>query len=216
MQKKPIISAKAPGFVWETSDPFLFCVHHLDDFPKGNQELGPAASLAGRDLGQDFTPIDGWRMYHGESVPGFPAHPHRGFETVTVVLDGFVDHSDSHGAAGRYGNGDVQWMTAGSGLQAAGMNIPDYHSMELMPDYDLPLQAGSTPARLPMLQGRPIAEPVAQYGPFVMNTQQELRQVFEDYQRTQFGGWPWQRSDPLHGPTTGRFARYSNGSQEIK
>ncbi len=338
MSNKSIISTRALGFVWETSDPFLFCVHHLDTFPKGNPELGPAESLAGRELGQDFTPKDGWRMYHGKSVPGFPAHPHRGFETVTVVLDGFVDHSDSHGASGRYGNGDVQWMTAGSGLQhaemfpllqqdrpnrmelfqiwlnlpaakkfaephykmlwaeemsrlnfkddqgkstnvtliageldgvkalapapdswaadpdnevgiaiiemeagarwtlpaaspdirrslyffvgselqAAGVKIPDYHAVELRSEDEIPLQSGSEPTRLLMLQGRPIAEPVAQYGPFVMNTQQELRQTFDDYQKTQFGGWPWQRSDPVHGTTTGRFARYADGSQEIK
>jgi redox-sensitive bicupin YhaK (pirin superfamily) len=116
-----IKNLKPLGFVWETRDPFLFCVHHLDAYPKGNAEFGPAASLAGRNIGQDFTTRDGWRMYHGETVPGFPAHPHRGFETVTVVLDGFVDHSDSAGAAGRYGMGDVQWMTAGSGLQHAEM-----------------------------------------------------------------------------------------------
>lgn len=121
MYNKLIRNIKPLGFMWETSDPFLFCVHHLDNYPKGNDQLGPAASLAGRNLGQDFTTKDGWRMYHGKTIPGFPAHPHRGFETVTVVLKGFVDHSDSHGAAGRYGNGDVQWMTAGAGLQHAEM-----------------------------------------------------------------------------------------------
>jgi quercetin 2,3-dioxygenase len=121
MYNKLIRNIKPLGFMWETSDPFLFCVHHLDNYPKGNDQLGPAASLAGRNLGQDFTTKDGWRMYHGETIPGFPAHPHRGFETVTFVLKGFVDHSDSHGAAGRYGNGDVQWMTAGAGLQHAEM-----------------------------------------------------------------------------------------------
>lgn len=121
MENQLISNLKPLGFTWETSDPFLFCVHHLDQFPRGNEQLGPATSLDGRDLGQDFTIKDGWRMYHGDVVPGFPAHPHRGFETVTVVLDGFVDHSDSHGSSGRYGMGDVQWMTAGSGLQHAEM-----------------------------------------------------------------------------------------------
>jgi hypothetical protein len=121
MYNKLIINIKPLGFVWETSDPFIFCVHHLDNYPAGNDQLGPAVSLEGRYLGQDFTVKDGWRMYHGEIVPGFPMHPHRGFETVTVVLKGLVDHSDSHGAAGRYGNGDVQWMTAGAGLQHAEM-----------------------------------------------------------------------------------------------
>ena len=338
MYNKSIIGIKPLGFTWETSDPFLFCVHHADTYPKGNDRFGPMASLAGRNIGQDFTPKDGWRMYHGETVPGFPAHPHRGFETVTVVLKGFVDHSDSHGAAGRYGNGDVQWMTAGSGLQHAemfplldqnqpnplelfqiwlnlpqarkmvkphykmlwaeemsrveaqdgqgktihitliagkldgvsalspapdswaaepdndvaiwivdmpagaewtlpaadhlvnravyffagsdlqvgGVGIPAYHKIELLADQAIQLAAGPEAARLLLLQGRPIAEPVAQYGPFVMNTQQEIFQAFEDYRRTQFGGWPWQRSDPVHPRERGRFAKYADGTEEIK
>jgi quercetin 2,3-dioxygenase len=104
------------GFPWPTSDPFLFCVHHVDEYPAGNEQLGPAASLAGRDLGQDFAGKDGWRMYHGRVVPGFPQHPHRGFETVTIVRRGLIDHSDSLGAAARFGAGDVQWLTAGAGI----------------------------------------------------------------------------------------------------
>src|SRR5687767_10432503 len=104
------------GFPWQTADPFLFCVHHDDAYPVGDENLGPAASLAGRDLGQDFEGKDGWRMYHGQTVPGFPAHPHRGFETVTVVRRGFIDHADSLGAAARYGAGDVQWLTTGKGV----------------------------------------------------------------------------------------------------
>lgn len=121
MSSNSIIAVQPLGFQWPVLDPYLFCVHHHDFYPKGNGEMGPDASLEGRRLGEDFTPKDGWRMYHGETIPGFPAHPHRGFETVTIVLNGYVDHSDSHGQAGRYGNGDVQWMTAGSGLQHSEM-----------------------------------------------------------------------------------------------
>ena len=108
-------------FPWQTPDPFLFCVHHDDTYPAANEQFGPNASLAGRNLGQDFTIKDGWRMYHGRVVPGFPSHPHRGFETVTVVRQGLIDHADSLGAAARYGFGDVQWLTAGRGIQHAEM-----------------------------------------------------------------------------------------------
>jgi quercetin 2,3-dioxygenase len=78
--------------------------------------MGPRAPLVGRDIGNDFAGKDGWRMYHGSVVPGFPQHPHRGFETVTVVRRGLIDHSDSLGAAARFGEGDVQWLTAGGGV----------------------------------------------------------------------------------------------------
>ncbi|MFN5786457.1 MAG: pirin family protein, partial [Flavobacteriia bacterium] len=122
MSKEKILRIKPLGFQWETADPFLFCVHHEDQFPAGNESMGPApAFLQGRYLGQDFIIKDGFRMYHGREVPGFPGHPHRGFETITVVRTGLVDHADSTGAAGRYGNGDVQWMTAGKGVQHSEM-----------------------------------------------------------------------------------------------
>jgi quercetin 2,3-dioxygenase len=112
----PVIQVTPLGNRWQTEDPFLFCVHHIDHYPKGNEGLGPAASLTGHDLGQDFEGKDGWRMYHGDVVPGFPQHPHRGFETVTIVRRGYIDHSDSLGATARFGLGDVQWLTAGAGV----------------------------------------------------------------------------------------------------
>ena len=338
MYNKLVTNIKPLGFTWETKDPFLFCVHHLDSYPKGNNELGPDASLEGRNLGQDFTTKDGWRMYHGENVPGFPAHPHRGFETVTVVLNGFVDHSDSHGASGRYGNGDVQWMTAGSGLQhsemfplldknnpnslelfqiwlnlpkvkkfaqphfamlwsedipkvatkdksgkltevtliagkidevsaprpapdswanepinevgiwlikmeanakwtvpaasievnrslyfyrgstinIAGIKIQSYHSVDLMADQQVTIENGEKDSFLLLLQGKPINEQVVQHGPFVMNSGVEIQQAFNDYHKTQFGGWPWSRYDNVHSREIGRFAKYSDGRKEIK
>ena len=332
-----IKNIKPLGFMWETRDPFLFCVHHNDDFPKGDGKMGPEASLSGRNIGQDFDQKDGWNMYHGHQVPGFPAHPHRGFETVTVVIEGLVDHHDSAGSSGRYGNGDVQWMTAGSGLQhsemfplvqedrpnplelfqiwlnlpgrskmttpaykmlwsesipvlqsqdekgrkieariiagnildtsaptpapdswaaepdnevaiwvitlepeaefilpecAEGVNrdlyfyegsslkianqeIPKYHSLEISTTGAIPINNGSTQSRLLLLQGKPIGEPVSKYGPFVMNTQAEIQKAFQDYRETEFGGWPWDSPDPVNSVDQGRFARYSDGSEEV-
>ncbi|HWU89782.1 MAG TPA: pirin family protein [Kofleriaceae bacterium] len=323
------------GLPWQTADPFLFCVHHVDAYPAGNERMGPDASLAGRELGQDFAGLDGWRMYHGEVVPGFPAHPHRGFETVTIARRGLIDHADSLGAAARFGRGDVQWLTAGGGIVHSEMfplldrsgpnpvelfqiwlNLPradklvaPHFSMlwasqipvrverdaagrateitviagalgdaapppppprswasrpdaavaiwsirmepraawtlppapagtnrtlyvfggalrtgdrpidrgtgvRLRPDAPVALAAGDAPAEALLLQGRPIGEPVVAHGPFVMNSPDEIRRAFADYQRTRFGGWPWPTPDPVHPRDEGRFARHADGRIE--
>ncbi len=320
---------------WPSFDPFLFCVHHKDDYPEGNAALGPNASLQGRNIGDDFGGKDGWSMYHGDVVPGFPRHPHRGFETVTITRRGFVDHSDSLGATARYGKGDVQWMTAGSGIVHAEMfplvdisaanpaelfqiwlNLPSRNKfvrphfsmfwqsqiptrqvldssgratavtviagkldgargLPPPPDswasqsdadvaiwsivmaagarFELPpaapssertlyffsgsgltageraipsktalrlrsgsvaLKAGPAPIELLLLQGRPIGEPVVKHGPFVMNQRSEIEQAVRDYRQTQFGGWPWGGSGPVHARDSGRFAIHADGRRE--
>ncbi|NNK21053.1 MAG: pirin family protein, partial [Flavobacteriaceae bacterium] len=254
---------------------------------------------------------------------------HRGFETITIVNKGFCDHSDSLGAAGRFGQGDVQWMTAGRGVQHSEMfpllredkdnplelfqiwlNLPKKNKMvdphfkmlwhEEIPvvtlegasvriiagsyqGKDAPLPApdswaareenhvaiwnlhlepgasftfpeipdnvnrtlyfyegdscvidstrikpengiglnskevevtnnGLETAHFLMLQGRPINEPVAKYGPFVMNTDQEIQQAMQEYRLTQFGGWPWPHPDQVHDREKGRFAKYPDGT----
>ena len=222
---------------------------------------------------------------------GFPDHPHRGMETVTLVLEGAMEHRDHTGAHGVIGPGDVQWMTAGKGVVHSEMPGPQgVHSLQLWlnlprgqkmakarycdqpaakapmvsgPGYELRVYAGrqgeageahgsSYPMGLAMLtadagakvelqvpaderaflylvqgsariggaavaagqsawfdptgeagldtivleaaeplkavlySGRPIPEPVVAYGPFVMNSMDEIRQAFADYQRGAF------------------------------
>ena len=346
------------GFPWPTMDPFLFCVYHDDAYPRGKAQFGPDASLAGRDLGQDFAGKDGWRMYHGLQVPGFPSHPHRGFETVTIVRKGLIDHSDSLGATARFGGGDVQWLTAGKGIVhsemfpllrqdaanplelfqiwlnlpaknkmvdahftmfwsekiprrvdvdatgkatevcciagrlgdagndaaahalgqkpgadasallrplapppdswasqpeadvaiwtikmapgarwilpaaatssarrqlyffkgisviLAGQTVSEHAAIELAAAHAVELVNGPETSEFLLLQGKPIAEPVAQYGPFVMNTQAEIHQAFADYRATEFGGWPWADNAPVHGKENIRFARHADGKIE--
>ncbi|OOG37247.1 pirin family protein [Polaromonas sp. A23] len=333
----PVLQIKPLGFPWETIDPFLFCAYHDDAYPKGNADMGPAASLAGRAIGQDFSRKDGWSMYHGEKVPGFPPHPHRGFETVTIVRKGLIDHSDSLGATARFGRGDVQWLTAGKGIVHAemfplldekndnplelfqiwlnlparskmskphftmfwsqdiprllardsdgrttevaviagslqdagtplapppdswaaqadadvaiwtlrmepdarwtlpaagkgsrrnlyffkgqsvsigGQNVRSPAAIEVRADMAIELVNGSEVAEFLLLQGKPIAEPVVQYGPFVMNTQAEIAQTMADYQRTQFGGWSFDSDAPVHGRDPARFAVHPGGREE--
>ena len=259
---------------------------------------GPAASFVDPFLLLDeLGPVD---YEPGEAI-GAPDHPHRGFETVTYVLEGEGAHEDSAGHRGVIGPGDVQWMTAGSGvvhsempskkLQREGgrmhgfqiwvnlpardkMMAPRYqeisrdripsatspdglarvrviagealgvgaaidtrtpialHDWTLQPgaQVETPLPAGfdasvyvfegealvgpearpvgdgtfavlgagdtlrlaasptaEKPARLLVLAGVPLREPVARYGPFVMNTEAELRTAFADYQAGRMG-----------------------------
>lgn len=97
---------------WEGVDPFLFCSRLLENYPAGDGQLG----INSPDANGIQSPRN-WKMYHGTDIPGFPAHPHRGFETVTIVPQGLVDHADSLGASARYGEGDVQWLTTGKGVE---------------------------------------------------------------------------------------------------
>jgi redox-sensitive bicupin YhaK (pirin superfamily) len=116
LSAEPLKGLRPLSSPWQCVDPFLMCNFQNDVYPKGNENLGPAEPLTDRNLGEDFSGKGGWSMYHGERVPGFPRHPHRGFETITVLRQGFIDHADSLGSSGRYGPGDVQWITAGQGI----------------------------------------------------------------------------------------------------
>ena len=317
---------------WLTLDPFLMCAHHLDAYPAANGQLGPAAALDDRPIGGDFSGTGGWNMYHGSTVPGFPQHPHRGFETITYLRSGWCDHADSLGGEARFGPGDAQWLTAGSGVVHSEMfplfdtngpnplhlfqiwlNLPAANKMA-EPNFSL-LWSGDTPTVNPangvtvttvagqlgdatppspppaswatspdnhvavwhltidpgsawtlptaptgvnrtlyfyagttgslngqviaehtgarvdptqantiaanetrsevlLLQARPIGEPVAQNGPFVMNEQAEIDEAMTEFRTTRFGGWPWAQGDPSHGPEAKRFAHFPDGSTQ--
>lgn len=100
---------------WSGDDPFTFISHHHDNYPKGNAQMAPPLeTIRGRNLGRDYQERMGFRMYHGRVVPGFPMHAHWGYETVTIAEKGFVDHFDTEGNHGRFGNGDMQWTLASS------------------------------------------------------------------------------------------------------
>jgi redox-sensitive bicupin YhaK (pirin superfamily) len=93
----------------------------------------------------------------------------------------------------------------GERVEASSANLVDPEArLELAATTDVPVQ-------VLVMQGRPIGEPVAQSGPFVMNTHDELRQAYDDYRRTGFGGWPWSTADPTHGPEPDRFALHADG-----
>lgn len=183
---------------WPTQEPFLFCAHHFDYYPAGNDNLGlNPTHFAGRNMGADFHEKDGFRLYHGSEIPGFPVHPHRGFETITIVRQGFADHADSLGAAGRYGEGDVQWMTAGSGVQHSEM-FPLLHqdkdnTLELFQIWlNLPKKNKMVPPDFKMLWAEGI--------PKIKEEKIEVTLISGEYGKTKFYEAPsnsW-ASDPHH------------------
>jgi redox-sensitive bicupin YhaK (pirin superfamily) len=103
---------------------------------------------------------------------------------------------------------------AGKGFTVEGQDVPGPAAVQVRPDRAVTIDASRGPVEVLLLQGRPIGEPVAQYGPFVMNTRAELEQAFRDYQRTQFGGWPFPVNDPVHPREQRRFAKHADGRVE--
>ena len=118
--------------------------------------------------------------------------------------------------AAQAGTRRMLYYFVGDGLRLGLHDVPGHAALEVDARQDwLLTNTGTQAVECLVLQGRPMAEPVAQYGPFVMNTQQEIMQAMQDYRRTQFGGWPWPASDPVHGPQARRFARYPGQDHEV-
>ena len=108
------------------------------------------------------------------------------------------------------------YFYSGKVLLIENQKVRSNHSAEIKEDFDVLIENGEEQACILLLQGRPIAEPVVQYGPFVMNTKEEIKQAYQDYNETQFGTWPWLVSDPVHAANKGRFALYADGTEEEK
>jgi redox-sensitive bicupin YhaK (pirin superfamily) len=103
---------------------------------------------------------------------------------------------------------------SGGELSVAGASFPKLTAIKVRSDAAVTLENGDVESEVLVLQGRPINEPVVQYGPFVMNTPAEIQQAFMDYRRTQFGGWPWPAPDPVHAKDHERFAKHADGKVE--
>jgi redox-sensitive bicupin YhaK (pirin superfamily) len=105
------------------------------------------------------------------------------------------------------------YLFDGGGLVIDGAEVAARTGAVVRADADLELESPDGTDVL-VLQGRPIGEPVARYGPFVMNEEHEIEQAFADYRETQFGGWPWPTEEPVHRHAQGRFARRPDGTVE--
>ena len=107
------------------------------------------------------------------------------------------------------------YFFVGESMKIDGHGFDKHAGAEVRANVAMQLEAGPGEVEVLMLQGRPIGEPVAQYGPFVMNTQAEIQQAFTDYRRTQFGGWPWPTDDPNHGRDAQRFAIHAKNGEIV-
>jgi hypothetical protein len=106
------------------------------------------------------------------------------------------------------------YVHRGGGIQIAGTEVRNKSRVQIEANGRVLLKNASEETEVLLLQARPIDEPVAKRGPFVMNTQDEIRQAYADYQSTQFGGWPWKADDPVHLSTRARFAKHIDGTFE--
>ena len=306
----PVLQTVPLGAQWPTLDPFLFCAHHDDDYPAGDDAMAPAVPIDDRELGMDFSGQDGWSMYHGRTVPGFPQPPpprlrdgdlraqgpHRplrlarrrgaasggatcsgsppagasstprcsrcsiatdpnplelfqiwlnlpaadklvepyftmfwdgdvpvvrevddeGRATEVTVIAGVARRRDAARRPARLVRGSRPTPTSpsctcasspGARFDAAGrrrcrhgagaLRVRGRHrcgwptsrsattpAWPSEPTSRVELVAGAAEVDVLVLQGRPIGEPVARYGPFVMNTEAEIEQAFADYRET--------------------------------
>ena len=105
------------------------------------------------------------------------------------------------------------YVFAGDGLRLDGQEVAGETGALVHAGRDIELE-GVGHAEVLLLQGRPIGESQARSGPFVMNTEDEIEQAFEDYRTTRFGGWSWPQSDPVHGDDPARFAIRPDGTRE--
>src|SRR5271154_4811647 len=99
-------------------------------------------------------------------------------------------------------------------MSVADHPVTEATGVAVRPEEPVPVPAGPAGAEVLLLQGRPIGEPVAQDGPFVMNDRAGIERALQDYQTTGFGGWPWPTDDPVQPRDTGRFARHGDGHFE--
>ena len=116
--------------------------------------------------------------------------------------------------AARPGTARTLYTVTGHGVVIAEQAIHNRSQVVFNNEVMAEITNGSHETELLLLQAKPIGEPIARYGPFVMNTQAEIQEAFRDYRRTEFGGWPWKGNDPVHGPKKERFARHADGREE--
>ena len=108
------------------------------------------------------------------------------------------------------------YIFEGDSLNIEGNKVEKDRAVFLDSSQKVKLLNGSQKSRILLLQGKPINDPVVQYGPFVMNTNGEIQEAFSDFQKTRFGGWPWSRNDVVHAREKGRFASFDDGVEITK
>jgi len=326
----PVLREQVASYNWDCEDPFFLVTHHFDDYPPGNaQQAPPLPEIRRRTLGNDYDKRLGYRMYKGKVSPGFPLHTHWGYETITFVSEGYIDHFDSEGNCGRFGFGDVQWITASSRYRHDEMyplaftdrdnhqmvtqiflnlpiedknkenevntvweeNVPkakgegwtatviagsfkgvggispnrlswakpehhvnivriamepgaeiviepsasktrnlyitdvpasvfgkEYHfdtRLKIRPDAEVPVKMGNKTSEVWLLEGYPIGEKQASFGPVILDSQEHVRKAMREISSTEEKEWTWKYVNQKQPLGTGRFFRDGSGREKF-